>query len=256
VFQSRFKPFLINHSLLPAEAKELSTELDVIESHFRSRRFSAAEAVFEILKLFLRKRSVGPFWMKASARVTSNPLNLDLLNFAEEFQFKKLPGGILKTLVHWQKSEIKLHLIEEVLNPEDLLNYQARGERVVTFHFEKAKCGELVDGKRDSLEFMLHDLVHADLFFGPNHLEQVRFFQHLQNSMGDFAPMLQNDPDFCQRIQYVMSDMNSHPEHMRQSVRASLVDHFKRDMGAETQLLPPLHEKRVNDLVSRLSSSV
>lgn len=162
----------------------------------------------------------------------------------------------MKTLVRWQKSEIKLHLVRELPTPENVLDFQACGERVITFDFEKAKRAELVDGKRDSLEFMLHDLVHADLFFGPNHQEQVLFFQQLQRIRDDFAPMLQHDSDFCERIEYVMSDMNSHPEHMRQSVRASLVEHFKKELGSESLSLPPMLEKRVQDLVSRLSISI
>ena len=71
---------------------------------------------------------------------------------------------------------------------------------------------------RDPLSFLLHDLVHADKFFSKFLLshDQVNYFIDLKAryQRGEFNELLKQQ-EFNKKFDYLISDMNSHPEHMK-----------------------------------------
>jgi hypothetical protein len=257
MFNSRFKHYLIPIEELPGEARRLEPLLKGIQKSLENRDIDEPEAVFRILIAYLSLRSKGAFWMKTTRteplpiRNANDILNCGLAAFSQNYQIKKLPGGVLNVLTRWQLGEVRLHFCEEPPSPQKLLNLQAQGERVVTFNFDKANGGECVDGRRDSFEFLLHDLVHADLFFHRNFTEQKKFFRQLLDLVPELDPLLSVDSELQSRVFYVMADMNSHPEHMRQSLRASLIDHYKKVDSSRTLLLPE-QEIRIDQILSRI----
>lgn len=150
-----------------------------------------------------------------------------LEEFCTNFDFKKMPASITRSLLAWSEGTARLILKDSPVTPMEMLAVQARGERIVTLDLRAALEGELVDGRRDAFEFLLHDLVHADLFFSDGHGDQVRFFRGMEPVLHEdyFVQALQQNPEFKKDIDYLISDMNSHSEHMQGLLKASLVKH-------------------------------
>jgi len=164
--------------------------------------------------------------------------NLEAENFTAwitRYKLRKLPEAILRILLAWRRAEVRLTLAPKAISPEEMLMMQARGERVVTLAFDVAKAGECVDGTRDAFEFLLHDLVHADLFFGEGHLDQRRFFQSVQDVLkaGVLDQDLFNNHELRNDFHYLISDMNSHVRHLTQHLGASLLKHQLHLEGKE-----------------------
>ena len=81
-------------------------------------------------------------------------------------------------------------------------------------------------------DFLLHDLEHAHKFFGDEilHRGQVRFFRALQNGSAAFAPWTA-DPIFKKDLDYLKSDMNSHPVHLMKYLKAVVLSAEIRRTG-------------------------
>lgn len=217
--QSRFKHYLIPSSGLRAEAQSLAPAIAVLEQLLQSPINRDAEICFHFILLYLQQR-VPDGWCRKTP---------------QGFEFKNLPESVLRCLRRWERREYQLELIQELISPEQMLRLQAQGQRAVTVDFAAAKEGRLVDGKRDALEFLLHDLVHADLFFNDSnqYRQQVLFFQRIESFMSQswLQEMLAQDQEMKFRFEYLISDMNSSVHHMHVYLRSLLVDAFKKREG-------------------------
>ncbi len=151
--------------------------------------------------------------------------------FLEHYQLKKLPDSLSHILKRWLKDEVQILLLEKPPLPKELLFLQSEGQRVVTLSIEAIMNGVLVDGHRDSLEFLLHDLVHADLFFSHHHNEQVLFFKKISDHIKRFDPLIESDEKFETDLNAIMSDMNSTAEHLHSCLHSSLINHKKRQLS-------------------------
>ena len=91
--------------------------------------------------------------------------------------------------------------------------------------------GLAVLNKSDAFAFFRHDLEHAYKFYHSPALYtgQCAFFARLETAFdrGVFAPYF-DDAEFVTRFHYLMSDMNTHPEHSRQYLRAILIEFYRR----------------------------
>lgn len=126
-----------------------------------------------------------------------------------------------------------------------MLKLQASGHRIVTLSRESLFSGALVDGRRDAFEFLLHDLVHAALFFSKTHEEQVHFFKLLLNGYSLFEEDMKRDREFTYALEYTMSDMNTSKEHLVHSLRAACINLQKREEGlAKDQRLSDAGEQK------------
>ncbi len=144
-------------------------------------------------------------------------------------RFIKLPGEIKDCLVNWALGVYPIQLIHEVLLPIEVLNLQADGKRIVTLSFKDSLSGDLVIGNRDALEFVLHDISHAHTFFYSyyNPLGQRSFFSFLKNHI-KLLDSYRIDEVFQKKLDYLLSDMNSHPEHLKSYFRAILKESKNR----------------------------
>ena len=56
----------------------------------------------------------------------------------------------------------------------------------------------------------------------------MAFFQLLQDDLPTLTPLATADEKFAADLEYCMSDMNSHPEHLRQYLQGVIVEMFLR----------------------------
>ena len=130
-----------------------------------------------------------------------------------------------------------------------MLHLQAAGTRPVTALTAPARLRRPVLHKPDAFAFFVHDLEHAyKFFFSPElHAGQRAFFARLAAACADgvFAPYLA-EAEFAARFHYLMSDMNTHPEHSRQYLRAVLVEaHLRRAGRTPAQALDAAAERAI-----------
>ncbi|MCC6207523.1 MAG: hypothetical protein IT488_05180 [Gammaproteobacteria bacterium] len=161
-------------------------------------------------------------------------LRAELISLFERYQFRGVIGNVPLTLVQWLRGAWPLVLREDIPLPREVLRLQVSGRRPVTALTDWSRVHAPVMHKADAFAFFVHDLEHAWKFYAaPDlHAGQRAFFARLQDALerGVFAPCLP-EREFADRLHYLMSDMNTHPEHSRQYLRAILVEHHLRREG-------------------------
>lgn len=167
--------------------------------------------------------------------------------YLDRHQFHGVSAAAVTALCQWLRGHWALALSETVPAPVAVLRAQARGKRVVTAITAYPRMLSAVLGKPDAFAFFLHDLEHAFKFFSEPALfaAQRAFFAALEAALDRdwFAPYLV-DAVFAAKFDYLISDMNTHPQHGRQYLRAILIESCLRNAGrgaAET-LAPPMRQ--------------
>lgn len=122
-----------------------------------------------------------------------------------------------RALLNWLSGEWDLRLTDRIPSPEEMLNLQIQGGRWVSMIFDEARLSQIVHDDRDALSLLLHDLGHADQFFSnpEQRRGQIAFYSLLNkarqagllNEPSDF------DPNWQERLEYLISDLNTHPAH-------------------------------------------
>lgn len=171
----------------------------------------------------------------------------DFLSFLCRHSWRSIPLSVAQSLMAWEAGVYPLKMRDHVPSPEEVLHMQAQGVRCVTMLQHPKQMQELVEGGRDVLGFIVHDLIHADHFFAdPTKAQaQIRFSDKLQriHSLKTIQRMLQEDPLFRREFQYLMSDMNSVPLHLLKTLKAILLGYFKRlDGQSMREALHARHE--------------
>jgi hypothetical protein len=249
---SRFKYFLIPGEDLVPEANLLNSKLLSLFKAFDEKNLNPMELIFLLIGLICEKRRPGKWWMKGKYQAPSTLTNIDsyglelrnnpqfkfhlvdlnlpstILNlddFLLNFQFKNLPQGVFSTLYRWRFENLNITLKESPITPLEMLTDQAQGTRVVTVSTQAFLKGELINNKRDALEFLLHDLCHADLYFSNFHNEQKLFFSQLLDTIQKPKALINNinDEYFMTDLEYIMSDMNSNYYHLVDTLRGKIV---------------------------------
>ena len=114
-----------------------------------------------------------------------------------------------------------LRLRTDIPTPHEMLDLQCQGERFVTYLCLPEQLDESIGRFKGAFEFLLHDLEHAHKFFGDPQLfrGQLTFFNCLRAVLPHFDPWM-TDPLFAKDMNYLMSDMNSHPVHLFKYLKA------------------------------------
>lgn len=253
--EGKFKKVLISYDDLKKESKYLHPFLKEIHLLEKEHRLKDWEIVFLFLLLYLKHRSkkyvvnenpnflklsVSPQEIQESIKIKELPTSLkDLLSendtcgtlfeYLISKRFLKIPGEIKECILHWAMGDYSIFLTHSVPSPMDVLCIQAEGNRMITLSYTHSIEGNLMPGNRDAFEFVLHDLSHAHTFFNSyyNPLGQIQFFKNLTKKWNYLRPYLK-DLEFQKKIEYLQSDMNSHPEHLRSYLRAILGESKKR----------------------------
>ena len=176
-------------------------------------------------------RPIASEWLTVMEKAIGEDLRKRLRNWLECYQFRGVVSNVPVALLQWLRGLWPLILREDIPGPQEVLHMQARGYRAVTIFTTYPRLCMPVLNKPNAFAFFLHDLEHAYKFFhSPTlHNGQCEFFTLLEDAIdrGVFAPCFK-DAEFVVKFHYLMSDMNTHPEHSRQYLRAILVEHQLR----------------------------
>jgi hypothetical protein len=170
-----------------------------------------------------------PNLAKRLAETNTNSL-FDIIN---NYNLHSIPKPARTAIAKWYTGEYSLFLIGDVATVEGMIECQSEAKRCLTV--ASKNLGELIEDSRDALSFLLHDLVHAYKMFENEVLlrGQVGFSIAMLKVVkcGLIKELLENDEQFKENLNYVVSDMNSHSKHLFFSFKASLVNAFKRKFG-------------------------
>ena len=176
-----------------------------------------------------------------------------LLDWLDRYQFHGVTANVPVALAQWLRDTWRLALREDIPDAREVLRMQALGVRPVTALTAWPRLRQPVLNKPDAFAFFLHDLEHAYKFFHSPalHAGQRAFFTALDRAVdrGEFAPY-SGDTEFSGRFHYLMSDMNTHPEHSRQFLRAILVEFYLHREGKQPEeTLNPTSERAIANLM-------
>ncbi len=198
-------------------------------------------------------------WLAVLETAEGERLRAQWLDWLERYQFRGVIGNVSVALAQWLRGAWSLILREDIPKPLDVLRMQARGMRAVTVFTAWPRLREPVLNKPDAFVFFLHDLEHAYKFFHSPalHAGQCAFFAGLEAAFdrGVFAPYF-DDARFVAQFHYLMSDMNTHPEHSRQYLHAILVEFYlRRENKALTEPLSPASERAMAEVMRTVQSA-
>lgn len=150
------------------------------------------------------------------------------------FRFKKIKEKAIIALKRWYEGEWNFALVDRVLTPYEVLNYQAKGIRPVSL-IPQEIFSEIIH-KEDCLEFFVHDLEHGYMFFHDENLKnmQIQFFKNVQASLEtDLWKNIIKDKKQKERFYYLISDMNTHLEHYKAYLFAMIPIAFQSEFEKE-----------------------
>lgn len=154
---------------------------------------------------------------------------------------------IRRALIQWHLQIYPLQLLDFVPSPLEILKFQAAGKRVVTV-FTNISDWEKMWGPHNAWDFIAHDLIHADHFFeNPvNQKGQMEFYQFVLKNWDhpEIQPLHSNAG-----FEYLISDMNSHPQHLFETLKNLVIQNRKQKLQMEIhQRLPVQQESEVQNL--------
>jgi len=191
-----------------------------------------------------------------AARLGADATADRLLDLLERYQYRCVRPGVPVALAEWLRSRWPLELELRIPTPEAVLRAQARGTRPVTVICDYPRMLRPVLHKSNAFAFFLHDLEHAYKFFHlpALHAAQRAFFAAMLALVASGAlARYRTDALFAAKLDYVMSDMNTHPEHGRQYLRAILVEHCRRREAKDaTERLSPAAEREIEGIMQAL----
>jgi len=197
-------------------------------------------------------------WLSIMETAKGEGLREHLLAWLKRYQFRGVIDNVPVALLQWLRGAWPLILREDIPGPLEVLRMQARGHRAVTILTEYPRLRQPVLNKPDAFAFFRHDLEHAWKFFHAPALRdgQCEFFAVLEDAFdrGVFAPYL-GDAGFTGKFHYLMSDMNTHPEHSRQYLRAILVEFYlRREQKGRQQPLSAAVEKKIGEVIRAVAA--
>lgn len=178
-----------------------------------------------------------------------------VMTFINEHHWKGYTDRIRRSLLLWHQGQYSLVLCKSIPSPYELLKIQACGQRVVTV-FEQPDQWRRLHHQKNVWDFTVHDLIHADHFFeNPMWREgQVQFYQfllHHWNSQ-EIKP-LHKTVEF----EYLISDMNSHPRHLFQTLQALTLKSVKQTFQIpHDKTLSSIQEAQFQNLIQSWKSEL
>lgn len=173
-------------------------------------------------------------------------------------QFRKVIPNAHLSISKLIKKEWPAAITSHIPTPLEVLKLQTEGLRVVTVLSKSERVLLPVLTKEHALEFMLHDLEHLYKFEFDQELKQqqmllAKFILH-SHELGFFNEFLK-DPSFQDKFDYLASDMNTHPMHSLQYMKAFFLEYLLRSEGHERGgFLTPAGEQKYDQLMLELAS--
>lgn len=155
----------------------------------------------------------------------------DLYELLSQFQLRGVREDSRAGLLGWAEGRFDLLLWNTIPSPKEMLDTQCLGKRIVTLRLQECEQNESIGRHVNALAFTLHDLEHANKFFTDpeSHRGQVRFFNLLRLALEHRVfDLLMSDDRFVFALNYLLSDMNSHPVHLFKYLKAIVLDGCQR----------------------------
>lgn len=195
-------------------------------------------------------------WTNELGQAYGSQLDELLIRYFERYQFLGVIPNVNIALSQWLRGQWPLVLCEHVPVPAEVLDLQARGQRPVTLICDVERARQPVLSKPDALAFMTHDLEHAYKFFHAPRLHALQrgFFAVLRAAQQrDVFRRYACDVEFRTRFDYLISDMNTHPVHSLQYLRAILVEfHLRIEHAGVADVLSSDAKGDVAETLSKL----
>lgn len=143
------------------------------------------------------------------------------------YRLKFLSTAVNEVLERWFCGEIALQLRFDKPTPQEVLEAQSRGQRIVSALISKDEILHFEEHGRDFISFLIHDLVHAHHFFTdePGEFErQVLFAGWMKEVMnqGVWHRLIEARPQMKDQFEYLISDMNTHTWHLIKTLKSLL----------------------------------
>lgn len=145
------------------------------------------------------------------------------------YQLKGVRQDAHQGLLGWLEGRYPLELFYEIPSPREMLKCQCQGHRIVSLVPTPPPGIEKPYGRHAGpLEFLLHDLEHGQKYFGDPVIArgQQVFFRHLQRTLSVWNSLCTEFQPFIHDLNYLMSDMNSHPVHLMKYMKAIALQAF------------------------------
>jgi len=160
--------------------------------------------------------------------------NLHSVDLFSNFHLKGIPESVNRVMIEWYKGNWKLKLIHFIPSSQSLLKLQAQNRRYLTLINDPDKCLDLILGKRDTLSFAIHDLMHADQFFNNPHskIGQLGFYKFIENIYENInlINLQVKNEQFKNEFDYVVSDMNAYVIHLLKCFKGVFERHHSLDL--------------------------
>lgn len=166
--------------------------------------------------------------------------------------FKNTKSITNKALCLWYQNKFQLEIMDFIPSPLEVLKLQTHSKRCMSLLKQEYELTCLYDHERNVQQFLLHDLEHAWQMFGDPHSTflQVELSKKLLNLYeSGVLQFLQGHPETKKSLDYIFSDMNTHPEHTLCSLKALVLNYYKLNQASlmsKTPLGLDL-EKQFND---------
>ena len=161
--------------------------------------------------------------------------SINVYDFLNSYRVKALPESCFRSLCFIVDDRYPLDLVSGEVLPLELLKIQISGRRVVALNENIDQWASTLYAGRDYLGFILHDLIHADHFFSSSVYRdgQLGFYRFaLAIYTLDSVQDLLADGKFKDGFEYIISDMNSHPLHLFQTLHSLLFSVLRDDVTA------------------------
>lgn len=157
---------------------------------------------------------------------------LNIVDALNTLQIKAVPESCFRSLIYTCTGRYPLWVTQAVPTPEELLHLQIEGRRVLSYNEDFTVWPDTLYADRDFLGFVLHDLIHADHFFhDPIHRDgQLGFYRFVESILHEKSlGLLLDSEKFRQGFEYIISDMNSHPVHLFQTLHSLVFSEIQDD---------------------------
>lgn len=161
---------------------------------------------------------------------------MNLTDFLNQVRIKAFPESCHRSLCYMISRRYPLDVVRHIPTPAELLKIQTSGRRIISLNENVEDWPEQKYSGRDHLGFLMHDLIHADHFFyEPKHqIGQLGFFKFVENILLDEGLVsLLGAENFKTQFEYLISDMNSHPVHLFQTLKTLLFMKNQNDFLSE-----------------------
>lgn len=213
--EGRYGKFCSNTDQLTFETENYFSSFEKHLELYLANKIHPAVLVGDYIQAIHKLRK-GHLW-KGSSFHWFCPLNSkdSFLDFWGKTVLRGIPEKINRTLISWYLGHYPLVLTHSVPTSQEMLLLQSQGKRYITVFKSCDEWKNLLVHNRDHFSFSLHDLIHAHEFFSDESIknEQILFYQMLNRNYEKLMT-LSKDPDFMSSLDYLISDMNSHPAHL------------------------------------------